>query len=778
MTMSEIEISTSNPETAADAVEAPAQQSTTQGYEVVPIKADAAVGDEPKPPAPDPPAPDPAAPETPSFIETLYNVINTAVGGDSKDQFLCLTIPGQALTASDYSYKYKNEPKSVAVEANESKLANKLFSPSRTANGDNGLTLPYQYRSALDMLSPKLNRKVAEAKNSLRRLLMTPYSYDFGDGSKTYTLQEVYFRLYDAWINEQQLWAIEQSKAKERLGDGSNAYLEWYETVADSRLSAIDEKMSKVISVFTPNDMKILEGILDSGSGAELQEARQLLLDTRKRTPDGGYVYPVKFYPTNWFELLDTSFTPSDLLKDPEVLAEKMRMLSSRRIELNEQIESTVKLIPSSQELIGLKNRAEDARNDLNKSLKTLIDTYTDGAKSVINMILDLCGVYEKNAVPEDLIKKVAKGKIKGNVDDFIKDLSKVLANSAKAQLDYINYAEQLAECAERVIAAKAYSALSKILAPLRTQLAKVTAEIEDLKMQIQISSAHRAAELEKSKDNKNIVKSGESAVANTAVPNGYTKVFISQSAKSVMKKSENSSFASQESWGVHFFFGGYSSHAEKTGSHVGNFTDATDCTIDIGMNVAKVGIEREWFNPGVFALTKDMFRLTTAQISPSQPYDGVTNERLAAMGKDCVFPCYPAAMLIARDISIRFSSSAELDSDFSDEVSKHAASGGGFFLFSGSSSSSSSSEKTGVSSQSTANTITLRFTTPQIIGYYLQCTPTDYSTEMTDKPDNNADFTTISQFVDSYKRILEEIEKNKDGKKHDQITEKLSLPQ
>lgn len=44
-------------------------------------------------------------------------------------------------------------------------------------------------------------------------------------------------------------------------------------------------------------EMKILEGILDSGSGAELQEARQTLNNTQKLTPEGGYIYPVKFNP-------------------------------------------------------------------------------------------------------------------------------------------------------------------------------------------------------------------------------------------------------------------------------------------------------------------------------------------------------------------------------------------------------------------------------------------------------------------------------------------------
>jgi hypothetical protein len=53
--------------------------------------------------------------------------------------------------------------------------AGKLFDACHIAVGDNGRSLPQQYRSAIDMLTPKLNAKIAEAKNLLRRMLMTPY---------------------------------------------------------------------------------------------------------------------------------------------------------------------------------------------------------------------------------------------------------------------------------------------------------------------------------------------------------------------------------------------------------------------------------------------------------------------------------------------------------------------------------------------------------------------------------------------------------------------------
>ena len=87
---------------------------------------------------------------------------------------------------------------------------------------DNGMTLPYQYRSALDMLTPKLNAKIAKAKNQLRELLLTPYPFDFGDGdTKTYTLQEVFYRLYDDYVTAEQAWA-EKAKTAKKRNCGSN----------------------------------------------------------------------------------------------------------------------------------------------------------------------------------------------------------------------------------------------------------------------------------------------------------------------------------------------------------------------------------------------------------------------------------------------------------------------------------------------------------------------------------------------------------------------------
>lgn len=715
-----------------------------------------------------------------SFVDQFYNKINDVLGGRNPNQFLCLTIPGQALSAEDFRYDYKNNaPKGPVVEANESRLANKLFDPCKMTGADNGLTLPYQYRTALDMLTPKLNAKVAEAKNQLRELLMTEYPYDFGDGDeKKYTLQEVFFRLYDEWVAESEKWSEVQNAKKEELkkkypgtdADSNmkynDAYLEWYETVAESYLNVINEKMSKVISVFTPNDMKILEGILDSGSGAELQEARQTLTNVQKLNPDGGYVYPVKFNPTNWFEHLNTSFTPLDLLKTPDSLAMQLQSLSSRRMKISARIADISSMIPDSSSLSELQNAVSTAKGNIDNKTKDLIGKYGDGISTILNTVLDIAPLFS-GGVPADIIAKLASGvqlKSGETVESLISALKSGLSEAAAAQQAYVNASQQLADASEKAIEAKNISGLKNVVAPLKEQLDELNMQIQEVQTQIQLSSISRPVP-----GDDGTVKdtdTDESAVTPSSVPEGYMQIVISATASQLDNATSSSSIANVSTSGANFWFGGYHAESSDSASSFSSLTDNDDITVRIGMNVAKVSIEREWFNPGVFALTKDMFNVTSLKISPnpSAPYTSMTDERISEMATGgSVFPCYPVAMVIARDISIKLVSSKSISSEFVHSMEQHASSGGGFLFFSGASSSSSSSSVSGVHATSTDNTITLRFDTPQILGYYLEATAADKSSYLGDvSGDAQAGYVTISEFVADYKKMLEAMKEKK----------------
>lgn len=735
------------------------------------------------------------------FIDLIYNQIDSIIGGENPNQFLCLTLPGQVLTAKDFAYDYKNNAeKGPTVEANESRLANKLFDPCRITGGDNGMTLPYQYRSALDTLTPKLNEKIAKAKNQLRELLLTPYPYDFGDGdTKTYTLQEVFYRFYDEYVAAEQAWTEKQNKKKETLRKTypniseenniqyNNEYLQWYETVARSESMELNEKRAKVLSVFAPNDMDILNGVLDSGSGAELEQARQILENIQRQTPDGGIVYPVKFNPTNWFELLNTSFIPSDLLESPESLAMRLRNLSTRRITLSSQISNLTALIDDENRSIELKDaqtEAENARKALDDTQKELINKYGEGLKTVIDTIFTIAPIFSGGNVPNTIISRLAKGlNFKGDktVDDLAKDLATALSKGLDCQNKYINASQSLSNALLKEAENKNLLQLRQLIPPIQEQLDKINADIDEVLGKMQVSNILKSGnktngketpeENDKKKPDENDKETPKvndektpepSNVGTPIVPDGFTQILIDAKASQLDKETSTLSSASNSTYGASLWFAGFSGKKETASSKFEEICKSQDTSIRIGMNVAKVGIEREWFNPGIFVLTKDMFNVSTSRVSPIKDYSEITEERLSDMSRGYILPCYPVAMLVAKDISIQVAASEQLSDTFSATMEEHASHGGGFLLFSGAKSSSTSFSSAGIHTSSTEKSFNIKITTPQIIGYYLQATPADKSTIIDEISDEEtaAGFVTISKFVEDYKKLLQGMNK------------------
>lgn len=696
-----------------------------------------------------------------SFFDIIYDKIVDVIGGDDPHQYLCITLPGQALSAEDFAYDYKNNaPKGPTVEANESRLANKLFDPGHLVGADNGMTLPYQYRSALDTLTPKLNEKIAAAKTQLRELLLTAYPYDFGDGSnKAYTLQEVFYRLYDEYVAEEKAWAEKQNVAKEKLRKQhpgtdaasnqkyNDAYLEWYETVAQSQITALNEKRAKVLSVFSPNDMDILAGILDSGSGAELEQARATLQNTQKLTPDGAAVYPVKFNPTSWFELLGTSFTPVDLLKTPEALSMQLTSLSSRRISLSARINEISSLIPDDTTLSGLQTKVNKAKNDLDTAESALITSYGEGIKTVVSAALDIAPLFTKGEIPGSILTKLASGqKLKSGqtIDELVGKLGEAAKAGMAAQRDLVNASQELSVALMNVIDAKNLSSLKSLLSPMKEQLDRLDLQIQDVQTQLQMASVLTPAD----------------GVTPPEVPTGFTQILIETSASSMDTQTTKYSSASNSTGGGNFWFAGYSSSKKSSSSSFSSMAKNASSTVRLGMNVAKVGIEREWFNPGVFVLSKDMFNVSTSRVSPNEDYTEMSDQRLKAMSGSYILPCYPVAMLIARDISLQITSEDSSFSSFAESTEEHASHGGGFLFFSGSKSSSSSFSSSGAHSETRGKSVTIKFDTPQVIGYYLQATPADKSVILDDISDAEAaaGYVTIAKFVKDYKEVLEKM--------------------
>ena len=471
------------------------------------------------------------------FTETFYKQVNDVIGGDNPNQFLTLLFPGIALSKTDFEYDYeKNAAKGPVVEANESRLANKLYDPFHISGADNGRTLPYQYKSALDALTPIINPNIAEAKNKLRDLILSQYPYKLteeGDDNEINTFQEVFFSLYDDYVKEMVEWSKEQTahqneayaeaeaefKKKKLIKENiyekddkgephddklikefnrtvNDKYLTWYETYGISALNVVNQKMSKLLSVFSVNDMKIIEGILDSGVGAELQEARQTLTNTRKLTPEGGYVYPVKFNPTNWFEYLDTSFPYTDLVESPGMIADELGVLYRRRDTLARKIKNLSDAIPSAADVDSEKSELDNKYNDYQEKFGKVGNAETAGLESLTNGIIGLaCGLSstDKEKQEGEKIAKKSDPKPAAGTTKTIEQIITGLFTSGKAVTEAVSALDtSMRAYVSAVNKSKKLTnqaALSKSLEMLQGDYENVKSEIETLEGKLKLSA-------------------------------------------------------------------------------------------------------------------------------------------------------------------------------------------------------------------------------------------------------------------------------------------------
>lgn len=610
---------------------------------------------------------------TKSSIEQIYDAINDVLGGTDPQQMLCLTIPSTVLDKESNVYDTRFE-KPIKIAANESRLTNKLFDVTKVAGSDNGRQLSSQFVSALDTLTPKVNTKLIEAKDRIREMLKMPVTYKLEDGTAVEgTLQEAFYYMYGEYVKEKQIWADKQNEKK-----------------------------------------------------AELEEAREQVENAKKFDPDGGYVYPVTLQPADWFENLNSNMGFIDLLQSSDAYAMQYSTLQSKRRAITRKI-SMFEMRNKSESLQNALKALKDAERAMTESEKALTATYAKGANIVINGIVDLLPTTGENV---NTTANQAANKLLLNIFANQLNLKGLLSTESLSQFidayiqsdaftnDYVTASKNLAACARELIDSKS-SDYTVELKDSYLQLETINEEIEDVKSKLKMALA------KESENDPNVAM----------FPDAYEKHFHKILIHTDMSRATRSTSKNSSSSGVDFLFGNYKSESGFSSNIDATALSSSNMTIDIGFLATKVSIVRNWFNPGVFLLNKDMFRSSSTKIS-----DGSKD---ADVQKNNLFPCYPTAFVIAKDITIRFNIEATTDCSIKTALESHAARGDGFLGFSGRNSTSSSDSKG----------ITIKIPGPQIIGYYLQIVPADSGAPIDTTNQRNMDVS-ILDFVNHYKEV------------------------
>lgn len=244
--------------------------------------------------------------------------------------------------------------------------------------------------------------------------------------------------------------------------------------------------------------------------------------------------------------------------------------------------------------------------------------------------------------------------------------------------------------------------------------------------------------------------------VKQSAVSQRFMEMQLSFSSSEMDSSSTSDSSFSQTSWSTDLFFGSASGSSSSSSAVTAKNSFDSSTEIQVAFKAAKVDIERGWMDPGVFKLSGDMSRLSVNPVSlgtlPTTGPAGAQTINWSGVPalNDALFPCFPVAFVVVKDVTITFKATQSSLSAVQTVLDSKSAVGGGFLCFSASSSSASHSDHSSMSSKTQGTTIQISMPGPQILAWYLEMTPFDASLPLTtaDADPTSKDDINIIQFV------------------------------
>ncbi|WP_407529054.1 hypothetical protein [Methylobacterium oryzisoli] len=676
-----------------------------------------------------------------SVIGTIYNNIDKVLGGSDDNQLFTMVLPGTLLNRADFS-----QGASTEILRRSSNLADALLDVCQVAAGPNGRKLSSQYDVALNSLLPALNPTLEALRQKLRDALKQTIDMDRPDGSKATVNKLEWFNvLIEKYNDEISAWDkslnAERDSIAARFPDPSDqpkredAFNTWYSDAWPEAERRIQQAHLHTSELFSPNEMALIESVLDVGDDI-LTEARANLSGARRRYPSGD-AYPVDFTPSDWADLLVSAFDYVDLLKSPEAIALQIdnaqKMLDTATENLN------IIGADMPQDIQGDLDKLNTARSDYQSKQDALLSTFTDNAATAAKIYLSKHNQNDSTKVADinALTKKLNDGQGAKSVDDKKKGGSPL----TPADVDQLVNGQKALIAAQSAVQASGLALADASLKYMgdQAQYVDLKPEYEKLKTAAtEIAGLQRQLAAASSVPDTTV----EKLFSDTA-SDRFSQVSLTFKSDDMKKDSTLNTSFEQTNWSVDLFFG--SASGEKTTSssdfHSSLLTASAD--LEMGFLVAKVAVDRPWFDPGVLSRTVDMHSIATSRISP-----GILTPAAFKSAAGTILPTYPTAFVIAKDITIKITLNSGQTNQARSLLDKHESEGGGIFCFSVSHVSAEHHDTQSFSSHVEGTSVIIRIPAPQIIGWYQEFLPEDRSTPL---KDDDGEF---SRFLGSYKAL------------------------
>jgi hypothetical protein len=274
--------------------------------------------------------------------------------------------------------------------------------------------------------------------------------------------EQVFYRLYEDYVGEKLAWEKEQAdqrNALEALYPGNSqdsnqkrqeAYLAWYETVAEARMQAVDEKLDRV----------------------------------QKMNPDGRYVYPAAAYSPK-LTRSDGSGMHSGVLQTAAARSRELAVLVTQRDNILVNLASLMAMIPDDDTVNAYKQAIKEANAASVAAVAKLADeglTITGDRLSQALEILRVFGmVREPNQEQQAIGVAFLSPLIPGIVPEQVVALLKQGQTLQIVRQAVTDSADQAISAAQQYFEARNMAQLKDAIVALKVQLMDVNVQVDNL---------------------------------------------------------------------------------------------------------------------------------------------------------------------------------------------------------------------------------------------------------------------------------------------------------
>eukprot|EP00457_Paulinella_chromatophora_P000930 gb/GEZN01000932.1/.p1 GENE.gb/GEZN01000932.1/~~gb/GEZN01000932.1/.p1 ORF type:complete len:979 (+),score=174.44 gb/GEZN01000932.1/:230-3166(+) len=633
-----------------------------------------------------------------SYPEQLYAKLQSLYGNEN--QLLTFEWPGRVLDEKTYQFQYQdaysNFLKPVSIQDAEFRLSDDLFPLAQVTGGPSGMSLSTLYETATNMLlesteyppdgflAEKRKARAFLAKKVDNRTVMDKHTAYFNN----------YVNVTARWK-----WILHDLKQKQRtnLPSDSNERDALADEIVLTNSAAAHEMNAAwkdLVVQGLHHEVLSALSVLDVESPGELlQQAKDSLRNSGRSSLDSSEtIYPISFQPQDWASLLTTAFTPVDLMMEPNEALAQVAVLQDQRVEMQDQL--TALTTSGSIDIDKLKGDHEAKLKVYQEQFQLLI-AQVGGSSDTATLVMLFCAKDHCKAFKDsDFSPSLTGLKILPFVLQLGQEvgLAALVQTAVAAEQAMMRAAAELSS-AQTMKALASSDVFNERVTTLSKQIDDITEEINTLSSAYSAVVAQRGSDPVPFDDDKDFYPS-------MPKPGPWARVILTEQKTSSDISSTASSFSKSDSEQTKSGGGcfivceqrrttetsSYSAQASSKFSAV-----SSDSSFAIAFEAAKVTIDRGgWFKPEFLEHSDLFMKFTAKNISRGRPSgNDWKNATKLAYYRDALLPSFPAAFVLARDITIKIVNknsdvSWENDMQFRSDFSKSAETATSFLGFGG----------------------------------------------------------------------------------------------